>query len=404
MNVPGLTPAAADSRRIQHEMAATVTTFMTRHEPAKREALAIDDGFKLVTSKGGARAFTRRADNSSFNELLVLDSLCMTLDEVIELKYAGTTDVFRVQMALFYADNFLDAAVMHTAQTATDTDPGQWFGIKYKKLLIPNSGFSDCRDVIYYEYMATTTDSAGHRTLLLMRDSSYLETYPTQPNSVRMFLRAIFVYTEIEPGRVESMHLAFMNPCGNMPAFLFNKQMLKYAGSCAKFPAFLQQKRLILLVQSQPVPRRRPDRHRCAVCDVKISGLKARYNCRACGDLMCAGCLVVVPRPVYSKLPPAVSKDDYCKRCFIGTARVRRSSLGSPHRPSMAPSTFAAQLAQSERPRRSKRLVDDSAVGTADDSAVGTLQRPDPFEQMQRALETQKQLVSQMQERLRAQP
>ncbi|KDO17627.1 hypothetical protein SPRG_16975 [Saprolegnia parasitica CBS 223.65] len=390
--------------------------------PIARDTQAIDDGFKLASTKLG-RVYTRRADNSSFNELLVLNTLPMSLDEVGELQHASSNDAFRVEMALYYGDDFRDAGILHTSVTASTRDPFQWFGVKYKKLNIPGSGFTDGRDIVYFEYMATAVDAAGHRTLLIVRDSSYLEGYPVQPHVVRMYIKAIFVYTEMPSGDVASMHLAFMNPGGVVPAFLFNKHMVKYGGLCHKFPRFLQQKRLLLRVAADGPAKRHQDHGRCVACDTKISGLKARYNCRACGDVMCAHCIVQVPRPLVTKLAPFVSKDDYCKRCFVGSAR--QPSYAVVHSPSHKASiNLAQQLAHSERPRRSNAhaLTGENTLvasglhhtspglgrrevpkTTNEPTAVVTATKTldDPFfERMQSSIETQKQIVLDMRERL----
>ncbi|EQC38850.1 hypothetical protein SDRG_03808 [Saprolegnia diclina VS20] len=414
----------SEALRIQAEMQATALDYMARQcPPISRDTQAIDDGFKLATTKVG-RVYTRRADNSSFNELLVLNTLPMSLDEVGELQHSSTNDAFRVEMALYYGDDFLDAAILHSSVTASTRDPFQWFGVKYKKLNIPGSGFTDCRDIVYFEYMATAIDAAGHRTLLIVRDSSYLEGYPVQPHVVRMYIKAIFVYTEMPSGEVASMHLAFMNPGGVVPAFLFNKLLIKYGGLCSKFPRFLQQKRLLLRVAADGPAKRHQDHGRCVACNTKISGLKARYNCRACGDVMCAHCIVQVPRPLVTKLAPFVSKDDYCKRCFVGSSR--QPSYVVVQSPSQKAAHLAQQLAHSERPRRSKAhaLASDSSTRVASglhhtspglsrreavttstngETTVTTVTKTldDPFfERMQSSIETQKQIVLDMRERL----
>ncbi|OQR80455.1 hypothetical protein THRCLA_12061 [Thraustotheca clavata] len=415
MDLPPLNLDPTECHRIQLEMKATIDAFMEHNPPKARESNALSDGFKVYSHKrGAAKLYTRRAENSSLNEVLILDTTPMALNDIADIYYSDSNDVFRVEMAILYDDHFLDAAILHTSFAKSEFDAYQWFGVKYKKFNITGTTFADSRDAVYFEYMGMTYDKYGNRTLFLMRDSTYMASFPAQPRSVRNFIKAVYLFTELASENVvDTIQLAFSDPSGSIPSFIFNKQLVRYASAASRMPYYLQQKRLVVACLGTR-PRRMTEGRICSSCNAKINGFKARYNCRACGDVVCGNCIVAIARPIASKIPPAIVKDDYCKCCFVGVSSSSRGNSLSPRSTSAPMSkkfSFTDRATHPSEGNSASPTPSSSSSGSQGHNNPHFLQedinclyipdkRNDPFKQMQESLETQKILVSKMKERL----
>ncbi|ETV95329.1 hypothetical protein H310_11226 [Aphanomyces invadans] len=428
-----------DCMAIKASMGLVVKDFLARSTVATRDVDALHDGYKLVTSKPNSRVYTRRAAHPSLKECLTIGRTTdMSLEDFSYLSYSDTTEQFKSDQAIFYEHNFHDAAVLTNVHKKTNDDPFLYFGVKYKRLSIPSSGLAEVRDTVFFEYSGTAHDAAGNRVFFIVRDSEFLQNVPPTPNVVRLQFRALFLFTELDDGSVECVSRSFMNPNGIIPAWMCNRQLVRYASIIETMPTAVQYKRFLEKIHANLTRRpRKISAKTCIACNSKMSAFtfKALYNCAYCGEVMCAKCVVPVPRAIKTNSPPACAKEDFCKRCFVEaqTGRVPSASAsrnsGEFGKSSLTSndvegSNLTSTTTQDElfetyvttcnaivKPGMFSKEGTASASSSAATSLTSTstpLSSRDPsldsaaaaFTQLQVSIEQQKALVSQMQQRL----
>ncbi|ETV76161.1 hypothetical protein H257_09686 [Aphanomyces astaci] len=436
LGLQGYELGLGDCMAIKASMGLVVKDFLARSTVATRDVDALHDGYKLVTSKPNSRVYSRRAAHPSLKECLTIGRTTdLSLEDLSYLVYSDTTEQFKSDQAIYYEHNFHDAAVLSNVHKKTADDPFLYFGVKYKRLSIPSSGLAEVRDTVFFEYSGTAHDAAGNRVFFIVRDSEFLQNVPPTPNVVRLQFRALFLFTELDDGSVECVSRNFMNPNGIIPAWMCNRQLVRYAALIETLPTALQYKRFLDKVKLNPARRpRKFSAKTCIACNSKMSAFtfKALYNCAYCGEVMCAKCVVPVPRAIKTNSPPACAKDDFCKRCFVEaqTGRVPSAATGSRsssgdfstkgNNVDVEGSNLTSTTTQDElfetyvstcnaivKPgmfaKEGGASSTSSSAATSLNSVSTPLSSRDPsaaFTQLQVSIEQQKALVSQMQQRL----
>ncbi|RQM19238.1 hypothetical protein B5M09_009603 [Aphanomyces astaci] len=401
---------------IKASMGLVVKDFLARSTVATRDVDALHDGYKLVTSKPNSRVYSRRAAHPSLKECLTIGRTTdLSLEDLSYLVYSDTTEQFKSDQAIYYEHNFHDAAVLSNVHKKTADDPFLYFGVKYKRLSIPSSGLAEVRDTVFFEYSGTAHDAAGNRVFFIVRDSEFLQNVPPTPNVVRLQFRALFLFTELDDGSVECVSRNFMNPNGIIPAWMCNRQLVRYAALIETLPTALQYKRFLDKVKLNPA--RRPRKFSAYVTS---------------GCAISEVCVVPVPRAIKTNSPPACAKDDFCKRCFVEaqTGRVPSAATGSRsssgdfstkgNNVDVEGSNLTSTTTQDElfetyvstcnaivKPgmfaKEGGASSTSSSAATSLNSVSTPLSSRDPsaaFTQLQVSIEQQKALVSQMQQRL----
>ncbi|KAF0714266.1 Aste57867_3981 [Aphanomyces stellatus] len=411
----------AEAMAVKASMGLMVKEFISRSSSVTRDIDALQDGYKLVTSKPNSRVYTRRAAHPSLKECLTIGRTGdLSLDDLAYLMYSDTTEVLRHDQAIFYEHNFHDAAVLVNFHSRTAEDPFLFFGVKYYRISIPSSGLSEVRDTLYFEYCGSTTDANGNKVLYVVRDSEFLQNMAPLPGVIRLQFRSLHLFTELPDGSVEIVTRQFINPHGMIPAWMCNRQLVRYASMVETYPTALQYKRFLDKVNKQPVRRPRKIVNICNSCNAKMTkfSFKALYNCAYCGEIVCSKCLVAVPHAIDSSIPPACVKEEYCKRCFLEAQVSTRGSMSAGSRGSGdflkgpfrsdAEATHSVTSSTQDDQLESYMSTGNTIVktevlvpATPSRDAMLVDSATAAFSQLQLSIEQQKQLVSQMQEQLK---
>ncbi|RHY37381.1 hypothetical protein DYB38_004190 [Aphanomyces astaci] len=357
---------------IKASMGLVVKDFLARSTVATRDVDALHDGYKLVTSKPNSRVYSRRAAHPSLKECLTIGRTTdLSLEDLSYLVYSDTTEQFKSDQAIYYEHNFHDAAVLSNVHKKTADDPFLYFGVKYKRLSIPSSGLAEVRDTVFFE---------------------------------------------LDDGSVECVSRNFMNPNGIIPAWMCNRQLVRYAALIETLPTALQYKRFLDKVKLNPA--RRPRKFSAYVTS---------------GCAISEVCVVPVPRAIKTNSPPACAKDDFCKRCFVEAQTGRVPSAATGSRSSSGDFSTKGSNVDVEGSNLTSTTTQDelfetyvstcnaivkpgmfakegggasstsSSAATSLNSVSTPLSSRDPsaaFTQLQVSIEQQKALVSQMQQRL----
>ncbi|KDO27003.1 hypothetical protein SPRG_07716 [Saprolegnia parasitica CBS 223.65] len=405
VQLPSAKAAAIDARL------RSLIAEVTESSPETRLIDAYHAGYKLARESPTSRVLSRKNATSAYRDFMVISDAGMSLDDYIELVYVETEADFRLQQTLFYGENMLDARVLNVTKERTPEDPFLHFGVRYKKMSMPLNGVFEPRDTTYIECTGSFVNKRGHRGVYCVRESMDFDEVPPFDDATRFYIKAIMVYTEAADGSVESVQLLQANPLGNMPALVFNKTAMNYSHISDDNARYLQQKRLLEHVAAtKPVSLPRKS-GACSSCAASFRGLRARHECWGCRDSMCGKCVVTIPRVL--TLPDGNMKatpEEFCKRCFL-QARTYRSSTSAPSQRRLAPSDNAAsprdshetqQSSENESHETSDDVGDDSSdeeralIATRDAEMGAQLTR------LQLGIETQRQMVEKMRERLAA--
>ncbi|KDO19224.1 hypothetical protein SPRG_15242 [Saprolegnia parasitica CBS 223.65] len=205
-------------------------------------------GYRFAKAKHGQHLFTRTTSASPFLEVLSIGNSVRSLDDVLDLCYAATSEDLSILEGLVHGDKYLDAAVLETVFAATIDDPFRWLGTKTKQIYM--TGGFEKRGTTFVEYSGSLTDDLGQRVLFIMRESMPGDL----PRDVIAYrLQSISLFVENATGRVQDVHYSFVDPQGKFPAWLFNQQVATHMPVTHRISMLAQKKRLLLAAMHQPV-------------------------------------------------------------------------------------------------------------------------------------------------------
>ncbi|OQR93021.1 hypothetical protein ACHHYP_02995 [Achlya hypogyna] len=311
---------------------------------------AVDDALLLCNDLGAIRwtpsrqkdgvVVSRAADdmNSMSNHALAVRSVCLvnaSFDEMLDHLTTETThDFHQKEMAVNPAE-FLDGAVLHVL-CPRDVN-GRFVCIKWhcmKSVAPPTKP----RDYVYIEIVDSFVNEDSHRigyrlsksidmdslrsvdgtTKFVRATTTMLHTFRTNESATRVSSPKTLSDFQVE---LRSMVLGDYN--GKLPMWVTNK-MSELAGlRGAALRDHFDQSRMNTLKWIQPhefVPTSK--RSFCSLCTRQFSLVRKKYNCRACGDVICSQCSMnqqVGPREK--------AKIRVCGRCNL-SARTNQLPTG----------------------------------------------------------------------------
>ncbi|EQC25622.1 hypothetical protein SDRG_16518 [Saprolegnia diclina VS20] len=364
-------------------------------------------GYRFAKAKHGQHLFTRTTAASPFLEVLSLGHSVRSLDDVLDLCYAATSEDQRILEGLVHGDKYLDAAVLETVFAATIDDPFRWLGTKTKQIYM--TGGFEKRGTTFVEYSGSLTDDLGQRVLFIMRESMPGDL----PRDVVAYrLQSISLFIEHATGRVQDVHYSFVDPQGKFPAWLFNQQVATHMPVTHRISMLAQKKRLLLAAMHQPVDYDDRRTRACGSCGDKLGVFHHKHVCLACHHVMCRRCLIKVPRA----LPRgAVAQEPFCKKCFVvakdpklplhhlawmdedailhSVIARRRFYSNQAHTASASGATLF-----DDKCRRSSVGVRNSSITTT--GSLADLPEEPVFAEMDACIQTQRNLVEQIRLRL----
>ncbi|OQS01541.1 hypothetical protein ACHHYP_00677 [Achlya hypogyna] len=396
-----------------HQSMRTLVSEYIDSSPETREIDAYQAGYKMATESPTSKVLYRKAAESAYRDFMVISDSSTTLDEYVELVYCESEAIFRMQQALFYGENLLDARILNVTAERTEDDPFAHFGIRYKKMSMPLNGVFEPRDTAYLECTGSFVNKKGLRGVYVVRESMDFEEVPPFPGVTRFYIKAIMLYTEWPNGKVESVQLLQANPLGKMPALVFNKTAMNYSHISDDNAKYLQQKRLLMWIHSHKPKHPSGKTKVCSSCAGAFRGLRARHECWGCFESMCGKCVVSIHRVL--TLPDGGMKatpEEFCKRCYVQARSHRTSSSGlslrrlhGPSEDDMSPrgSHHSTHSSRSNCSHETRSSSGNESGHETNFAVIDSAAMEAQLSQMQLAIETQRYLVAQMRERLEAQ-
>ncbi|RLN51624.1 hypothetical protein BBJ28_00025838, partial [Nothophytophthora sp. Chile5] len=201
------------------------------------------------------------------------------------------------------------------------------------------------------------TDGDGRRVGFRLCKSVELEELPAK-DTAQLFVRAktltLQTWSERAPGSLEFVTMLINDLGERLPAWLVHKIVDTAAMRSACVRDHINQRRLDVLVRAAPrglVPLSR--RICCVVCTRSFSLVRKKYNCAACGDVICASCSVHQLVTTQQRLSDAAApggkrKARICVQCSSAmrtTELPRRASAAT--RPSSEDGSGRASVASS---------------------------------------------------------
>ncbi|RHY30325.1 hypothetical protein DYB32_004404 [Aphanomyces invadans] len=128
-------------------------------------------GWTLLTDTMGWEVLSLKAQCPSVHEYLCLGTLRTSLAALQEAFYVKNTYEFRALSAVLYEDAIADAALLNITHRRTSDDLGQFFGVKYLRLLVQVMNEEDQeQEYIYLEFSGTRMDSRGRKTWFVVTE------------------------------------------------------------------------------------------------------------------------------------------------------------------------------------------------------------------------------------------
>ncbi|TMW62304.1 hypothetical protein Poli38472_009797 [Pythium oligandrum] len=218
-----------------------------------------------------------------------------TLDEMMDALITETTMDFVHHESTANPAEFLDGQVLYVLQPRTPEN--RFACVKWHCIKSQAPSVSRHRDYIYIELVDQFLDREGKRIGFRLCKSVELEELAHFDTSA-LFLRAktlmLQTFTEtITPGNLE-LYTMMINDMGErLPTWLVHKIVDLAALRSACIRDYISQRRMDMLVFARPkamVPLAK--RVCCIVCTKSFSLVRKKYNCVACGEVMCNQCSV----------------------------------------------------------------------------------------------------------------
>ncbi|KAF0686917.1 Aste57867_21311 [Aphanomyces stellatus] len=311
--------------------------------------------------------------HAGVHEYLCLGTMQTSIEALQEAFYVKNTYELRAVGAVLYEDAIADAALLNVTHPRTDEDPGQFFGVKYLKLIVQVVNEEDQeQEYIYLEFSGTRYDAHGRKTFFVISDPVSIRPHDVATSShhaalssgercscVKLYREApdgtvqVTIRTKLEPGVAapkakkamphhhlhgttsvvttskasSANHLVFWKSMGLFIPSGLSKDLLGVSReACAA-----EARRLT----TGPFASSWAHGSKCHVCFKTFNVFKRKHHCRRCGSSMCGACSVplhCVDRPTKSRTSHALTVEKFCKTCFVqakGLAARPSSSLSS---------------------------------------------------------------------------
>ncbi|ETL47874.1 hypothetical protein L916_02447 [Phytophthora nicotianae] len=318
-----------------------------------------------------------------------------TFREISDLLITETSADFADHESAVNPSEFLDGQVLYTLVPRTPEE--RFVCVKWHCVRSLAPSVAKHRDYVYVELVDSFEDGDGRRVGYRLCKSVELDVLPPR-DTKHLFVRAktltLQTWSERAPGSLEFVTMVINDLGDRLPSWLVHKMVDTAAMRSACIRDHINQRRLDMLVYAGPrdmVPLSR--RVCCVVCTRSFSLVRKKYNCAACGDVICSQCSVQELVTAHQRLsdlsaPGGKRKTRICVKCSskmqsrelprrASSARQsdssRVSSDGSLRSSLASNSSFLARShasagKTSDETRRS--FLSDSTAGTSSQDSV----------------------------------
>lgn len=286
-----------------------------------------------------------------------------TFHEMLDALTTETTDDFVAHENAVNPSEFLDGLVLATLVPRTPDD--RYVCLKWHCIKSLAPSVAKHRDYVYVEVVDQFVDHDGKRIGYRLAKSVEVDEMTGLIDQAHAFVRGktltLQTFTEVSQGNLE-LYTMLINDLGErLPTWLVHKIVDTAAMRVACIRDHINQRRIDVLVYANAkdlVPLTK--RVCCIVCTKSFSLVRKKYNCVACGDVMCNQCSVhqLVSAQGLSEFV-GKRKARICVKCSSGltaTELPRRSNLARSSDLSSDRSTTATTRTSSERSRPGSML------------------------------------------------
>ncbi|OQS05057.1 hypothetical protein THRCLA_02759 [Thraustotheca clavata] len=310
MQHPGVHLEAQEYNHIKNAAMAVVQNELdAQYEP--------NSAYKVLLQRNGFQVSQRPVRDSSFKKLrstgIIRD---LTIEDIQYALYTEDSNAHRNFLAIQHGENYLEGAILNSTLAKNDRDPFLWFGVKYMKIYLPGKSAFEPRDATYVEYSGTTTNLRGERVLFVVRETHDFEEFPPIYEVVRFQFKVVQLYTQRHDGKITYAYSTYTDPNGSIPAWMYNKQAYSDMNMDEKLTPLLTMRRLLELERVKP---RHDGLKNCVSCNSHFTVFRPKSTCSACGQNMCKKCRVTVLSPMHVKSLVPSEKRLFCKSCVIQT-------------------------------------------------------------------------------------
>lgn len=217
-----------------------------------------------------------------------------TFQEMMDCMITETTEDFVVHESAINPSEFLDGQVLYTLVPRTPED--RFVCVKWHCIKSLAPSVAKHRDYVYVEVVDQFEDRDGKKIGYRLSKSVELEELfgaDTSHMYVRGKTLTLHTFSALPSGSLE-LYTMMINDLGErLPTWLVHKVVETAALRCACLRDFINQKRMDMMILAKPnemVPLSK--RVCCVICTKSFSLVRKKYNCVACGEVICNQCSV----------------------------------------------------------------------------------------------------------------
>ncbi|CAI5744717.1 unnamed protein product [Peronospora destructor] len=245
-----------------------------------------------------------------------------TFREISDLLITEATTDFVDHENAVNPSEFLDGQVLYTLVPRTPEE--RFVCVKWHCVRSLAPSVAKHRDYVYVEIVDSFEDGDGRRVGYRLSKSVGLDVLSPR-DTKHLFVRAktltLQTWSERAPGSLEFVTMMINDLGDRLPSWLVYKMVDTAATRSACIRDYINQRRLDMLVHAGPrdmVPLSR--RVCCVVCTRSFSLVRKKYNCAACGDVICSQCSVFELVTAHQRLsdlssPGGKRKTRICIKC-----------------------------------------------------------------------------------------
>ncbi|KAF4032327.1 FYVE zinc finger domain-containing protein [Phytophthora infestans] len=245
-----------------------------------------------------------------------------TFREITDLLITETSADFADHESAVNPSEFLDGQVLYTLVPRTPEE--RFVCVKWHCVRSLAPSVAKHRDYVYVELVDSFEDGDGRRVGYRLCKSVELDVLPPR-DTKHLFVRAktltLQTWSERAPGSLEFVTMVINDLGDRLPSWLVHKMVDTAAMRSACIRDHINQRRLDMLVYAGPrdmVPLSR--RVCCVVCTRSFSLVRKKYNCAACGDVICNQCSIQELVTAHQRLsdlsaPGGKRKTRICVKC-----------------------------------------------------------------------------------------
>ncbi|KAG1709704.1 hypothetical protein DVH05_020357 [Phytophthora capsici] len=244
-----------------------------------------------------------------------------TFREISDLLITENSTDFAEHENAVNPSEFLDGQVLYTLVPRTPEE--RFVCVKWHCVRSLAPSVAKHRDYVYVELVDSFEDGDGRRIGYRLSKSVDLDIpLPRDKHSyVRAKTLTLQTWSERAPGSLEFVTMMINDLGDRLPSWLVHKMVDTAAMRSACIRDHINQRRLDMLVYAGPrdmVPLSR--RVCCVVCTRSFSLVRKKYNCAACGDVICSQCSVHQLVTAHQRLsdlsaPGGKRKTRICVKC-----------------------------------------------------------------------------------------